>query len=213
MARKQQEPEQPTIDHYTEESLDERDNFVDKYVAGQMQASDSMGLPYNDAQIAIWQAEAREAWSAQQDTTAAKGELARQEEISREPIPYVESFEDAVQQFGDDVATIDDYEKLDDKEALVGKPFAIVRWWFTPSDLGSAGEFAVLKIVTKDPLYDPQGNERTKFTVVDGSTGIYTQLRQITDRTGKSGGLVCRNGLRVSRYEYQGMPASTFYLT
>jgi hypothetical protein len=206
MARKQQEPEQTSMDDYN-------DSFVGGFVANKIQASESMGLSYDDAQVATWQREAREALSAQQDTATAGTELERQSEISREPIPYVSSFEDAVEQFGDELVTIDDYEKLDDKEALVGKPFAIMRWWFTPSEVGERGEFAVLKIITKDPLYDPQGVERTKFTIVDGSTGIYAQLREITNRTGKSGGLVCRNGLRASRYEYQGMPATTFYLT
>jgi hypothetical protein len=215
MARKQQEPEQQAFnpDATLPGDYDNVDGYVDYYVANKMRTSDGMGLRYDDAQVATWQAEAREAWSAQRDAVAAGRELERQEEISREPIPYVSSFEDAVEQFGDELATIDDYEKLDDKEALIGKPFAIMRWWFTPSDVGERGEFAVLKIITKVPLYDPQGVERTKFTVVDGSTGIYAQLKEITNRTGKSGGLVCRNGLRASRYEYQGMPATTFYLT
>lgn len=210
MARKQQEPEQRTLDAEGNEH-----DYIDKYVADKMAASESMGLKYDDVDLAEWDREAQAAWSAQQNTTAAGRELERQSEISKEPIPYVESFEDALQKFADSdgVITIDDYEKLDDKEALIGKPFVIMRWWFTPSELGERGEFAVLKIITKEPLYDPHGTARTKFTVVDGSTGIYSQLREITDRTNSSGGLVCRNGLRASRYEYQGMPATTFYLT
>ncbi len=214
MARKQQEPEQTAFDEDGNEYvIDESDKFVDNYVADKMKTSDGLGLKYDDAQVAAWQAEARGAYLAQQNTAAAGRELDRQSEISKEPIPYVSSFEDALEQFGADAVTIDDYEKLDDKEALIGKPFAIMRWWFTPSDVGERGEFAVLKVITQQPLYDPHGTARTKFTIVDGSTGIYAQLREITNRTGKNGGLVCRNGLRASRYEYQGMPATTFYLT
>ena len=36
----------------------------------------------------------------------------------------------------------------------------------------------------------------------DGSTGVYNQLSEMVERTGRSAGIVCRRGLRSSTYTY-----------
>ncbi|SRR6266496_3527959 len=216
MARKQQEPEQQVINsnNVGEGDYNESDRFVDGYVADKMKASDGMGLRYDDAQVTAWQAEAREAWSARQDTAAAGRELDRQSEISKEPAPYVADFQSAVEEFADEISVVDNYEKLDDKALLIDKQFLIVQWWFTPSEVGKRGEFVTARLVTDQPVMIGS-TPRSKFVITDGGDGIYIQLRQYADRfdgaiTKK---ILCRNGLRVSRYEYQGMPAATYYLT
>ena len=94
---------------------------------------------------------------------------------------------------------------LKEKDQLIGKWFIIVEWKFS---LGDFGEFVSALIMTKDG---------DKFVINDGSAGIYQQLLAITEETEKRHGLVVRNGLTRSDYEYvdaQGkkVPARTYYL-
>lgn len=94
---------------------------------------------------------------------------------------------------------------LKEKDQLVSKPFIIVEWRFS---LGDHGEFVSALVMT---------NSGDKFVINDGSTGIYAQLRSITDETGKTHAHVVRNGLVRSDYEYvdnngEKHPATTYYL-
>jgi hypothetical protein len=116
-----------------------------------------------------------------------------------------------------DFLVLDDYQKLDDKSGLVNVPFFVNRWWFTDSDqFGQDGQFAVMRVITSRPIMTPAG-ETDKVVITDGSTGIYSQLRRITTKTGKTAALMVRHGLRVSEYTAdtdQGpKQAKTFYLT
>lgn len=92
------------------------------------------------------------------------------------------------------------------KMTLVGLPFVIVKWNFYTGDIG---EFVSAWVITKTD---------DRFIVNDGSTGIYAQLKALTDETGQDSGLVCRHGLRVSEYDYTkpdgtvGGRAKTFYI-
>lgn len=96
-----------------------------------------------------------------------------------------------------------------DKARLIGVPFILVDWHF---NAGDAGEYVTAYVITKN---------EDKFILNDGSTGVCAQLRAYTDRTGQSGGLGVRNGLRRSDYtikvadrngELRDTPATTFYL-
>lgn len=124
---------------------------------------------------------------------------------------------DATQLSFDDIAgqSIDSTEALGtdqfgpiltDKMVLVGLPFVILKWNFYSGD---NGEFVSAWVLTKT-------NDR--LIMNDGSTGIYAQLRALTDATGQDSGLICRHGLRVSEYDYtkpDGTPggrARTFYI-
>lgn len=94
----------------------------------------------------------------------------------------------------------DAYTRLDGtdrKRQLVGVPFVIED--FDIRD-GVAGEYSIVRVVTID-------NERYSFT--DGGTGITPALLKLNEGTR----VLCRSGLRASDYEYQGKPATTFYLT
>jgi hypothetical protein len=199
MARKTQQENKPqTRDEYIQHKIDQRVETETSLFSKQ---------PTSE-QIKQWEWEAGEDYDAEQQMST---EIARNEE-AREPVPYVESYEDAADLFTDQggLVTIDDYLKLDDKELLLGKPFIVLQWWFSEGDMGT---YATMKVITKDPVRGVADDERRKFTVVDGSTGICAQLQEISKRTGKHGGLQVRDGLRVSRYTWQGAPAATFYLT
>ena len=109
------------------------------------------------------------------------------------------SFEDALNAVGPNVLDSADeigsgFKVLEDKDELLKIPFLILEWRFNPgkyiNDLGEKTDFVSITLVTKH-------NE--KYILNDGSTGIAAQLRDLTDRTGSYGGLLCRNGLRVSR--------------
>lgn len=94
---------------------------------------------------------------------------------------------------------------LADKTQLVGVPFVLVHWNFYDGDMG---EFVSMWVVDKDDR---------RFIVNDGSTGIYAQLRALTNKTGQDSMVRCPHGLRVSNYTYtdpQGKerPAQTFYI-
>jgi hypothetical protein len=115
-------------------------------------------------------------------------------------------------------ATVDNFNEygngfsiLRDKAQLSGKPFVVLEWRF---NTGTFGEFASALIVTEDG---------TKCVLNDGSTGIFTQLRMVTDSRERNdvantqSGLLVKNGLRVSEYTYSDekgneIPARTWYL-
>jgi hypothetical protein len=93
-----------------------------------------------------------------------------------------------------------------DKDQLIGKAFLILDFKEIEGDFGG---FVTLRVVTK-------ANE--KFRLSDGSTGIYTQLMEIREETGREGGIVVKNGLTRSDYTYTDpsdnseKPAYTYYL-
>lgn len=98
---------------------------------------------------------------------------------------------------------------LKDKRQLVGIPFLVVEWSFHP---GAAGQFVSARVVTKD---------NRKLIVNDGGSGIFDQLRRISDKLSAMGkpfrGVVCKHGLRESEYTYTDdagdeKPAKTYYL-
>jgi hypothetical protein len=128
----------------------------------------------------------------------------------------IESFEEVREMVESDpssVLVVDDYQKLDDKSQLINVPFFVNRWWFAEGDMGT---FAVLRCVTSRKVLTAAG-ETDKVVISDGSTGIYAQLRKITQKTGKTAALVVRHGLRVSQYtadtDTGPKQAETFYLT
>jgi hypothetical protein len=77
-----------------------------------------------------------------------------------------------------------------DKDQLIGKAFLILDFKEIEGDFGA---FVTLRIVTKS-------NE--KFRLSDGSTGIYSQLMELREETGREGGIVVKNGLTRSDYTY-----------
>jgi hypothetical protein len=135
-----------------------------------------------------------------------------------------ESWDDVaalVEERPEEVTILDDYLKLDNKKALLDVPFWINRWWFTDGDQidpdsGEPRQFAVLRVLVSKEIRTESG-DTNKVVVTDGSTGIYQQLRKITQKTGKTGSMMVRHGLRVSQYTAATAEgpkqAETFYLT
>jgi hypothetical protein len=117
--------------------------------------------------------------------------------------------------------------RIEDKKRLCGKPLVLMEWQTLWSEENNRNYVSALVVVD-------EGNSKTsKWFLNDGSTGIYEELTTYTERTGKSGGVLCEAGLRVSeyhidpdtrkpltraqvaRYKRDGLPmedASTFYL-
>lgn len=105
-------------------------------------------------------------------------------------------------------------ESDEGKGTLVKTPFVIVYWGFS---LGDYGEFVTAFVMTEDGR---------KLILTDGSTGIYAQLSEYTEKTGRQAGMMVKRGLRRSDYhisretrepvgrDYEGEkdPATTFYL-
>lgn len=114
------------------------------------------------------------------------------------------------------VQTLDDYQ-LVDKADLIGVPMFINKFWFSDSPRREGSQYVTVRAVVEDPgVRTPTGEYAKLVVFTDGSTGILAQLREYTKATGKSGGLVIRHGLRVSKYnaEVEGglQEAETYYL-
>jgi hypothetical protein len=90
----------------------------------------------------------------------------------------------------------------DDKNRLVGVPFIAIQWAFQAGDYAS--EFVTMHVVTKD---------NARYIVNDGSTGIAQQLRDYTDRTGRTGNMLVPKGLVRSDYENEFGEGTTYYLS
>ena len=100
----------------------------------------------------------------------------------------------------------DGSEFIKDKERLVNVPFLVLEWKFI-TDEKTGNEYVNVLIM------NGQGN-KARFN--DGSTGVYAQLKQVTQEYGVIG-LQVKNGLRKSEYdkEVDGkmQKAVTYYLS
>ena len=91
---------------------------------------------------------------------------------------------------------------FDDKSVFVGKPFLVLDWRFI-TDEKSGREYVNVLIM---------GTNGDKARFNDGSTGVYAQLKEVTERCGVIG-LEVRGGLRRSDYVKEGVgEATTYYL-
>jgi hypothetical protein len=165
------------------------------------------------------------------DSTVETAEIVPSQGYSDQALKNVQTFEEAAalaaEVYGLEYASdlIGDGFSLvkgdDAKRRLVGRPMVVMEWTFHPGDFGS--EFVAARIVTPSDSGAAQ-----KFIVTDGSTGIYKQLREMTDQYGKKGGMIVHSGFRESSYLFCSVcqqavnpthdpahkvgPASTFYL-
>lgn len=156
--------------------------------------------------------------------------------FSREELSGISSWDDAMRlaqaEYGTIVTAdteIGDGFRLadeDDKKWLVGVPLFLLEWTFRAGDF--AEDYVSIRAISQNP-----DGASTKWIINDGGTGICRDLRDFSQKTGRFGGLLVRNGLRVSEYmvdnetkqvlskgEYKDavaegrktFPASTFYL-
>lgn len=129
----------------------------------------------------------------------------------------IESFDDALGLLAEQGETIvhadevigNGFAILKDKSRLVGVELLFLGWNFNDGENGKfVSAYAIAKMEgAKHPL---------KYIINDGSTGLCAQLQAYTNKTGKTTGLHCKNGLTRSDYtvEIDGetRQASTFYL-
>ncbi len=143
-------------------------------------------------------------------TAQSSTEVSTTRALNREQLKGIASFDDALalvqDELGATIVTADDelgdgFAVLDKagKASLLDVLFLIVEWTFSEGD---QGEFVSMRIVARDGR---------KLIVNDGGTGIYAQLRELTDRTDKQVGLVVKRGLRKSDYIHPEHGASTTY--
>lgn len=78
---------------------------------------------------------------------------------------------------------------VDDKDHLLNRPMLVLA---TKTHLGDWGEFCSVFAVMGD------NNDRVIFN--DGSTGVFYNVRELTERTGRPGGWIVARGLRKSEY-------------
>jgi hypothetical protein len=135
--------------------------------------------------------------------------------LSTDQLSEIKSFADAIalanEVYGAEHIAVasdvlgDGFRILENKDALSGVGFFAINWTFS---MGDHGEFVAMKVVTEDDR---------KLVLIDGSKGIFEQVKLYSEKTGKYGGLVVRRGLRRSDYTYtdeKGVEkdASTYYL-
>lgn len=109
----------------------------------------------------------------------------------------ITSFEDAariaVEAYGDVVDAAEEmgngFKVVADKNELIGVPFIVLHT--RVNEYGDHGAFVSLMAVTQD-------NRKVIFN--DGSTGVFTQIVEMTKATGRNGGYLFKNGLRKSEY-------------
>lgn len=109
----------------------------------------------------------------------------------------IESFDDAVAIATAQWGELTDYAEqygtgfavLEDKMALVDKPFLIIAWRVNE---GRFGGFSSAIVMTQDG---------GKWILNDGSSGIYQQLKSISINDGRNGGVLVKEGLRVSVFD------------
>lgn len=108
----------------------------------------------------------------------------------------VQSYEDAMalaEQINETVINISEelgsgFALLNDKDKLMKTPFVVIQWRFTAGDFGG---FVSAAVVTK-------GGD--KFIINDGSSGIMSQLMELSQKHKRFGGLNVPMGLRKSQY-------------
>lgn len=126
--------------------------------------------------------------------------------FTREQLTHIESFDDAArlaaQEFGDIVSAHEStalgdgfrVASEDDKMRLIGVPLLLLEWSLRESEYGE-GVYVSIKAIQRD-----ESGRAIKWILNDGSTGIARDLQNFTLKTGRSGGLGVRKGLRVSEY-------------
>lgn len=117
--------------------------------------------------------------------------------IDDETAARFESIDDAVAFFNSNSSVVsitdvagDGYSLLKDKATLENIPFLIIDWNGVV-DPDTQRDYASIRLITADGR---------KYRVNDGSTGIYSQLKTIRDRTKLIGGIKVPKGLFKSEY-------------
>jgi len=127
-------------------------------------------------------------------------------ELTNDELLSIGTFEDAlalVQETYGDVLAADEvigngFKLLKNKDLLVGVAFVALKWKFLPGDFGR--DYTNILLVT-------EGGDR--YLMNDGGAGITRELQEFSARTDRMGGVVFRNGLTSSTYDFCGECRST----
>lgn len=87
----------------------------------------------------------------------------------------------------------DGFSLLEDKALLIGKPLVLVGWHFSQGD---EGEFVSTRVMAREA-----NGTVGKYVINDGGTGIFQQLKLITEAGGQM--ISAPRGLRKSDYEVE----------
>ena len=143
--------------------------------------------------------------------TATETDVAVSIETNIEGLAGINSMEDALaflQETGVEVQRFGTGFYPLDKDSLVGVPFVILT---AKTVNGDYGEMSVAHVVTGKPVKDQDGNDVTKGLLIDGGTGVHSQLQNYI-QVGKSTGLAVPKGLVKSEYDNEHGHGVTFYL-
>jgi len=153
----------------------------------------------------------------------------RTPEFDVEQLAGIQSFDDATvlfsnvtgegvtlahEEMGDGFALLAD----DARDSLIGIPLFLMTWEFRPGDYDD--EYVTCRLVARNE----NGTVR-KVLANFGGSGVYEQIRDFTDRSGRVGGLLVKHGLRRSDFWFDpktkkassketpgAKPARTYYL-
>lgn len=145
--------------------------------------------------------------------------------LSDDDLRSIHTIEDALNLFERNSVTVanakeeigDGFAYTDDKDALIGRPLLLVKWDSSNSSSYTDENGEPLDNVQVWAITEINGTVH-KLRFVDFSTGICRQLKELTERTGRTMGLAVPRGLRRSDFEYtdpitgRTSPASTYYL-
>lgn len=97
---------------------------------------------------------------------------------------------DAAEELGDGFALVKN------KDQFIGRGMMVLSWAFGAGDFGEGSGFVAVRFVVQEA-----NGSLGKYVLTDGGTGIYATLKEYTERTGVTGGLYVKNGLRKSEYK------------
>lgn len=87
----------------------------------------------------------------------------------------------------------------DDKRRLIKVPLLLLDWTFRESDFGSSQDWVLIHAIQRG-----ENGEAIKWVISDGGTGIAKDLQAFTEKTGRAGGMLVKNGLLESKYYIDG---------
>lgn len=128
------------------------------------------------------------------------------QKIQEPGIALPQSFAEAIQDgWGGEMVELPTDWRLVNKEQLIGVKFFVFEMVFQKEGKGEDGGYVSVHVVTED-------DRRLVFN--DGGTGVYQQAKDFVAQYKRSGGLLCEDGLRVSKYDHPKFGASeTYYFT
>ncbi|UGC97975.1 hypothetical protein [Rhodococcus phage P19] len=124
------------------------------------------------------------------------------QDFSLAELASIQSFEDAAALLATRYETIldsddlgDGFDLVKDKSTLLDQTMLLISWRIMDADdkMKFGEPWVIVRAVTED---------NRKIVFIDGSTGIRDQLVGVTASSGRTGGVLARDGLRVSVYDY-----------